>query len=94
MEADVAGPHRNLEGKIPIVLGTIPLADYQSQPDPSMAPTKPVTPVSPPSGAGGALGWNMSDSTGTALYPNIRKYIYQLFHVCQQIGPCFQRYFL
>lgn len=44
----------------------------QLQPDdPSLAPTQPVSPVSPPNGAGGALGWNVADSAGGQLYPNI-----------------------
>ncbi|XP_030376124.1 arrestin domain-containing protein 17 [Scaptodrosophila lebanonensis] len=86
VECDVSGPHRNLNGKVPITLGTIPLASFkppapytdvpaQVPPhqldDPSLAPTQPVSPVSPPSGAGGALGWNVADSAGGELYPNI-----------------------
>lgn len=83
VEVEVAGVHRNLEGKIPIVLGTIPLASIQ-QPapytdvpiqDPSLAPTQPVSPASPPNGSGGAVGWNMADSASNALYPNIRKFL-------------------
>lgn len=76
------GVHRNLEGKIPIVLGTIPLTTFQPPApytdvpvqSPSMAPTQPVSPASPAGDAGGALGWNMADSGANALYPNIRKF--------------------
>ncbi|XP_030565782.1 arrestin domain-containing protein 17 [Drosophila novamexicana] len=74
VECDVSGPHRNLTGKVPITLGTIPLAALKPQTeDPSLAPTQPVSPVSPPGdgGLGGALGWNVADSAGGALYPNI-----------------------
>lgn len=75
----MSGAHANLEGKLPIVLGTIPLATTQApntapytepqQPpapiqDPSLAPTQPVSPASPPGAANGG-GWN--------LYPSIRK---------------------
>ena len=41
-----------------------------------MAPTQPVSPASPPNGSGGAMGWNMADSIGGKLYPNMRKCIY------------------
>ncbi|KRG00837.1 uncharacterized protein Dmoj_GI23546, isoform B [Drosophila mojavensis] len=73
VECDVSGPHRNLTGKVPITLGTIPLASVKPPvEDPSLAPTQPVSPVSPPGdGVGGALGWNVADSAGGALYPNI-----------------------
>lgn len=75
---EVTGAHRNLEGKIPIVLGTIPLVSFQSpapytdtpQIDPQLAPTKPVSPASPP--PGGAVGWNTGDGNGS-LYPTMRK---------------------
>lgn len=79
VEAVVSGPHANLDGNIPIVLGTVPLSTFQPPPpytdsppevDPSMAPTQPVSPASPPNGAGGALGWNIADG-GESLYPNI-----------------------
>ncbi|XP_031621450.1 arrestin domain-containing protein 17 [Contarinia nasturtii] len=72
IELNVSGAHRDLEGKLPITLGTIPLATTQlpnkdvpqQQPtvpiqDPSQAPTQPVSPSSP----GDAVGWN--------LYPSI-----------------------
>ncbi|XP_037038639.1 arrestin domain-containing protein 17 [Bradysia coprophila] len=73
---DVAGAHRNLEGKIPIVLGTIPLVSFQPpapytdvpQLDPQLAPTKPVSPASP--APGGAVGWNTND-VNSSLYPNM-----------------------
>lgn len=80
---EVSGPHRNLDGSIPIVLGTIPLSNFQppapaaaqqtdiSAQDPSLAPTQPVSPASPPNGTGGAVGWSMADSMGGQLYPNI-----------------------
>lgn len=74
VDCDVSGPHRNLTGKVPITLGTIPLASLKPQADdPSLAPTQPVSPVSPPGdgGLGGALGWNVADSAGGSLYPNI-----------------------
>ncbi|EDV91347.1 arrestin domain-containing protein 17 [Drosophila grimshawi] len=71
VECVVSGPHSNLTGKVPITLGTIPLASVQPlSDDPSLAPTQPVSPVSP-RGGGGALGWNVADSAGGALYPNI-----------------------
>lgn len=85
----MAGAHRNLDGKIPIVLGTIPLMSFQSPApytdvpsqiqDPSLAPTQPVSPASPPNGTGGALGWNMGDSGDNTLYPNMRKLRFFLF---------------
>lgn len=84
VELNVSGPHNNLEGKIPVTLGTIPLAstqptspvpytDVPPQPiqDPSLAPTQPVSPASPPpiiSNDAGLPGWNMGN-----LYPTIRK---------------------
>lgn len=48
--------------------------------DPSMAPTQPVSPASPPNGTGGALGWNVADSAGAQLYPNIRKRTLSVIH--------------
>lgn len=85
VELEVSGPHNDLEGKIPITLGTIPLAttqpmntapytDFPSQPiqDPSLAPTQPVSPASPPpNGASNSSGLP-GWSMGT-LYPTIRK---------------------
>lgn len=77
MELIVSGAHANLDGVLPIVLGTIPLAtnqvpatapytDAPQQPppvqDPSLAPTQPVSPASPANGA----GWN--------IYPSIREF--------------------
>lgn len=75
--------HNNLEGIIPIVLGTIPLTSFQvpnqapysdvpaTKPhDISNIPTQPVSPASPPAnGTHGMPGWNAS------LYPSIRKYL-------------------
>lgn len=68
-----------MEGVIPLVLGTIPLATnqvpntvpYTDTPqqvpaaiqDPSLAPTQPVSPASPPGPSAG--GWN--------VYPSIRE---------------------
>lgn len=73
---EVGGPHTNLDGKIPIVLGTIPITSFQSPApqtnvsaavnqtqDFSMAPTQPVSPASPPNGGGGAVGWNMNHNS-------------------------------
>lgn len=78
VEADVSGAHKNLEGSIPITLGTIPLVQPNQQynapiTDPSMLPTQPVSPASPQNGTGGAMGWSVSDSAANNLYPNIRK---------------------
>lgn len=78
---EVSGPHQNLSGYIPITLGTIPLTSFKPpvpytdvpvkpQEDPSMLPTQPVSPAN---GTGGAMGWNIADSNGAGLYPNIRK---------------------
>lgn len=77
----MSGAHADLDGTLPIVLGTIPLATnqvpntapYTDVPpqapvaiqDPSLAPTQPVSPASPPGGSNGAGGWN--------LYPSIRE---------------------
>lgn len=85
MELNVSGAHADLDGKLPIVLGTIPLATNQVQNtapytdnvpqpapapmDPSLAPTQPVSPASPPGAANGA-GWN--------LYPSVCKLIFFL----------------
>ncbi|EDS30991.1 arrestin domain containing 4 [Culex quinquefasciatus] len=79
VEAVVSGPHANLDGNIPIVVGTVPLASFQPPPpytdnppitdDPSMLPTQPVSPASPPNGTGGALGWNIAGADNP--YPNI-----------------------
>lgn len=79
----MSGAHRNLEGKLPITLGTIPLTSttvpntvpYSDMPqkaptpiqDPNLAPTQPVSPASP---AG-------NDATGAVggwnIYPSMRK---------------------
>ncbi|XP_061387438.1 arrestin domain-containing protein 17-like, partial [Musca vetustissima] len=48
-----------------------PQQQLQQNDDPSMAPTQPVSPASPPNGQGGALGWNVADSVGGQIYPNI-----------------------
>lgn len=80
VELEVSGAHRNLDGKIPITLGTVPLANVQlpntapytdvptqAPPslDPSQAPTQPVSPASDEANGGNSLGWN--------LYPSLRK---------------------
>jgi len=76
--AQVSGIHSNLDGVIPITIGTIPLLDFKSpmpdeipksdsMVDPSMLPTQPVSPASPPP-QGGAVGWGVGDNV---LYPNI-----------------------
>jgi Arrestin (or S-antigen), C-terminal domain len=79
VEAIVSGAHQNLEKSIPIIIGTIPLVDFQPPKpytdvpvDPSMAPTQPVSPASPPNGQGGAMGWNAAGDT-SQLYPNMRE---------------------
>jgi hypothetical protein len=68
---EVAGFHTNLDGIIPIWIGTVPLKDYQPQApasqqsiDISMMPTQPVS----PDNVGGAVGWN---NAGGQLYPNV-----------------------
>lgn len=60
---EVAGFHTNLDGIIPITIGTIPLNDYQPQApssqqpiDISMMPTQPVSPQD----VGGAVGWSVA----------------------------------
>lgn len=89
MELNVSGLHKDLEGKIPIILGTIPLANLQApnttlytdvppQPtqDPSLAPTQPVSPASPieiDSVPAAANGGGAGWNLGT-LYPSIRKF--------------------
>lgn len=69
---EVSGFHTNLEGIIPITIGTVPLKDYQPQApasssqqpfDISMMPTQPV---SPDNNVGGAIGWGAGQ-----LYPNV-----------------------
>ena len=70
---EVSGLHSNLEGVIPITLGTVPLSGYQPQAPANQSidfTTMPTQPVSPDN-VGGAVGWNMAD--GNQLYPNIRK---------------------
>lgn len=83
MELNVSGMHKDLEGHIPIVLGTIPLQSLQSPTpftdvlpaksngqDISNIPTQPASPASPPeNGAQNVPGWNAS------LYPDIRMYL-------------------
>lgn len=71
---EVSGFHTNLEGVIPITIGTIPLKDYQPQApassqqsfDISMMPTQPVSPEM--DNVGGAIGWGIA---GNQLYPNV-----------------------
>ncbi|CAO1405671.1 unnamed protein product [Diamesa tonsa] len=68
---EVSGMHANLEGVIPITLGTVPLSGYQPQAPANQSidfTTMPTQPVSPDN-VGGAVGWNMAD--GNQLYPNI-----------------------
>lgn len=81
VELNVSGAHRDLEGKLPITLGTIPLASTQAMPNTApytdvqqqqpaaiQDPSQaPTQPVSPasPAGDSNAVGWN--------LYPSIRK---------------------
>lgn len=70
---EVSGPHRNLEGKIPIVLGTIPLVGV-NLPNAQFSDNPPTSQngsaAEANGGGGGALGWNVN---GNALYPEIRK---------------------
>lgn len=86
VELEVSGPHNNLEGKVPITLGTIPLANTQpantapytdvpSQPiqDPSLAPTQPVSPASPPP-TGAANGNGLPGWNMGTIYPTIRMF--------------------
>lgn len=67
---EVSGFHTNLDGVIPITIGTVPLKDYtpqqsasQQQMDFSMMPTHPI---SSPDTSGGAIGW-----TNNVGYPNM-----------------------
>lgn len=77
---NVSGAHADLDGTIPLVLGTVPLASTAALPNtapytdaPQQAPPAaldpslaPTQPVSPASPPdGNAAGWN--------LYPSIRK---------------------
>lgn len=69
---EVAGFHSNLEGIIPITIGTVPLKDYQPQAPASSQQsfditTMPTQPVSPDN-VGGAVGWSVP---GGQIYPNI-----------------------
>lgn len=80
VELNVSGMHKDLEGRIPITLGTIPLVSLQAAATPSPnngvdisnVPTQPASPSSPPAyGTTQTLpGWN------AALYPTIREYFY------------------
>ena len=72
-----------------------PPAPYTDVPakmdDPSLLPTQPVSPVSPADGAGGAMGWNVADTAGARLYPNMRKFknikfFTAFFQLLQTIG--------
>lgn len=71
---EVSGPHRNLEGKIPIVLGTIPLVGVQLSA--AQFTDTPQGPPAGPNGGAGAMGWNVD---GAGLYPNIRELHVELF---------------
>lgn len=87
---EVSGAHRNLEGKIPIVLGTIPLVGVP------MAATPPYTDVPPAAtettpaanggdgAAGGAMGWNID---GAGLYPDIRECEFRLDELLESHVP-------
>lgn len=70
---EVSGFHRNIDGMIPITIGTVPLKDYQPQvPTNQMVDdisTMPTQPVSPENGVGGAVGWSVGNTN--ELYPNI-----------------------
>ncbi|KAG5679842.1 hypothetical protein PVAND_009379 [Polypedilum vanderplanki] len=68
---EVAGFHTNLDGVIPITIGTIPLKNYTPQPPSSQSidiSTMPTQPVSPEGNQGGAVGWNVENGQ---LYPNL-----------------------
>lgn len=67
--------NRNLDGIIPITLGTVPLLDYQPPAsqntaiDLSMLPTQPVSPET--DNLGGAIGWTMNGLDNPL--PNLRE---------------------
>lgn len=82
---NVSGAHADLGGKIPLVLGTVPLAattgqlpntaPYTDVPSPQAPPAidpslAPTQPVSPVSPSGD------SNAVGWSLYPTIRKSIF------------------
>lgn len=82
----MSGPHADLEGKIPITLGTIPLANTQPPnmasysdvlphpvQDPSLAPTQPVSPASPPPTGTSNANALPGWNMGN-VYPTIRKF--------------------
>jgi hypothetical protein len=58
VSCEVKGFHTNLDGVIPITIGTVPLKNFQPSSsqsfDISSMPTQPVSPQS----VGGAVGWN------------------------------------
>lgn len=71
---EVSGLHTNLDGVIPITIGTIPLKSFApqqptSQMDISGMPTHPISSPVSPNTNGGAIGWNNGE--GASLYPNI-----------------------
>jgi hypothetical protein len=68
---EVSGFHTNLDGVIPITIGTVPLKNFTPQPPTSQMDisSMPTHPVSSPDTNGGAIGWNHSD--GSTLYPHI-----------------------
>ena len=66
---EVSGFHTNLDGVIPITIGTVPLKDYTPPAGQMDISSMPTHPVSSPDANGGAIGWNNGD--GNALYPNI-----------------------
>lgn len=68
---EVSGFHTNLDGVIPITIGTVPLKNFTPQSPASQMDISgmPTHPVSSPDTNGGAIGWNHGE--GSTLYPNI-----------------------
>lgn len=68
---EVSGFHTNLDGVIPITIGTVPLKNFTPQaPNNQMdISSMPTHPVSSPDNNGGAIGWTNGDEN--SLYPNI-----------------------
>jgi hypothetical protein len=68
---EVSGFHTNMDGVIPITIGTVPLKDYTPQPSAGQQmdiSSMPTHPISSPDANGGAIGWSNGDNS---LYPNI-----------------------
>lgn len=68
---EVSGLHTNLDGVIPITIGTVPLKNFTPQPSHQFdISSMPTHPVSSPDTNGGAIGWNNGVGVNT-LYPNM-----------------------